>query len=450
MRTKLLPVMASALTIALLVSPAGVRAQPDRATPSAADGLVPAAEAPVPAQVTETTAPAPAAETPVPAPRAEAPAPKHEAETLPLFKAEQLEQLLAPIALYPDTLLAQILIAATYPLEVVKADRWLQDPSHLNLQGDQLAGAIEAEAWDPSVKSLVPFPRILRLMDEKLEWTEQLGNAVPAQQADVMDSIQRLRHEAAAAGTLWSNPQQRVTTERQGIVIEPANPEFIYPPVYRPAGAYGPWPYPDYPPLDISPAEPEFGLPLPFGIGFGVGFAVVRPLWRWCAFDWGLRRIQLDVDKFNALDRHRPGIETSTWQHDPFHRLGVPSRDFTSRPRLQVFHGSAISAATIPRVNMPSAAASVPTAMQRSAASALAPVGRAPTAVLRSPPSSFAPVERGLQDRNESRPGLASRHLMMPPIMPRHLSPSIMPRTVARPTASATGGAVLFGGAPRR
>ena len=166
MRTKLLRVMASALTIALLVSPAGVRAQPDRATPSAADGLVPAAEAPVPAQVTETTAPAPAAVTPVPAPRAEAPAPKHEAETLPLFKAEQLDQLLAPLALYPDTLLAQILIAATYPLEVVKADRWLQDPSHLNLQGDQLAGAIEAEAWDPSVKSLVPFPRILRLMDE--------------------------------------------------------------------------------------------------------------------------------------------------------------------------------------------------------------------------------------------------------------------------------------------
>src|SRR6266436_2756516 len=242
MRTKLLPVMASALTIALLVSPAGVRAQPDRATPSAAEGLVPAAEAPVPAQVTETTAPAPAAVTPVPAPTADAPPPKHEAETLPLFKAEQLDQLLAPLALYPDTLLAQILIAATYPLEVVKADRWLQDPSHLNLQGDQLAGAIEAEAWDPSVKSLVPFPRILRLMDENLEWTEQLGNAVLAQQADVMDSIQHLRHEAAAAGTLWSNPQQKVTTERQGIVIEPANPEFIYPPVCRPAGACDPRP----------------------------------------------------------------------------------------------------------------------------------------------------------------------------------------------------------------
>src|SRR5262249_29028496 len=143
MSTKLLPVMASALTIALLASPAGVRAQPDRATPSAADGLVPAAEAPVPAQVTETTAPEPAAVTPLPAATAQPPAPNHEAETLPPFKVEQLDQLLAPIALYPDTLLAQILIAATYPLEVVKADRWLQDPSHSNLRGDQLANAIE-------------------------------------------------------------------------------------------------------------------------------------------------------------------------------------------------------------------------------------------------------------------------------------------------------------------
>jgi hypothetical protein len=118
-----------------------------------------------------------------------------------------------------------------------------------------------------------------------------------------------------------------VTTERQGIVIEPANPELIYPPVYSPAGVYGPWPYPDYPPFDIYPPEPDFGLSAPFGIGFGVGFVVVRPLSRWCAFDWHQRQIRLDVDRFNALNRHMPGIETSTWQHDPS-RFGVHSRDF--------------------------------------------------------------------------------------------------------------------------
>src|SRR5712675_3454472 len=331
-------------------------------------------------------------------PDAAAPAPPPAVGILPMFKAEQLHQLLAPIALYPDALLAQILIAATYPLEVVKADRWLQDPSHLNLQGDQLAGAIEAEAWDPSVKSLVPFPRILRLMDEKLEWTEQLGNAVLAQQADVMDSIQRLRYEAAAAGTLWSNAQQRVTTERQGIVIEPANPGFIYPPVYSPA-VYGPWPSPDYPPLDISPPDYGLGLPLPYGIGFGVGFVVIQPLWRWCAFDWGQRRIQLDVDRFNALNRHWPGIETNTWQHDPFRRLSAPSRLAHAAPGVP---RSAISAAMIPGVNMPSGTAS------------------GPTVVLRSAPSAFAPGGRGLQARIESQRGLASRQMMMLPMMPQH------------------------------
>jgi|GEM_PF-4884434 len=411
----LLLAMASALAVALLAPPA-VRARADPAPP-AAQGLAP--EAPVPA---------PVAENPTPTSAAEAPAPKPEAETPPTFKAEQLDQLLAPIALYPDALLAQILMAATYPLEVVKADRWLQDPGHANLRGDQLAGAIEAETWDPSVKSLVPIPQILRMMDDKLDWTEQLGNAVVAQQGDVMDSIQRLRYEASTAGALWSNAQQRVTTERQGIVIEPANPEFIYPPVYGPA-VYGPWPYPDYPPLDISPPDYGFGLPLPFGIGFGAGFGVVQPLWRWCAFDWVQRRIQLDVDRFNALNRHRPGIETSTWQHDPFHRLSAPSRLVHAVPGVP---RSAISAATIPRVSMPSVTASVP------------------TAVLRSTPPAFASVGPWLQARIEPHPGLASPQMMIRPMMPRHLAPPITPRTVARSTASGRGGSVLLGGAPHR
>ena len=207
----------SILTVALFVSSV-VCAQPDQAPTSGAGGSLPAPEASVSAApVTQEPAPTSAAETPLPAAPAEVPATKPEAPAI--FKAEQLDQLLAPIALYPDALLAQILMAATYPLEVVKADRWLQDPSHANLRGDRLAEAIEAETWDPSVKSLVPFPQILRIMSQELDWTEQLGNAVVVQQPDVMDAVQRLRHEAAAAGTLWSNAQQRVTTERQGIVI---------------------------------------------------------------------------------------------------------------------------------------------------------------------------------------------------------------------------------------
>jgi len=186
-----------------------------------------------------------------------------------------------------------------------------------------------------------------------------------------MDSIQRLRHQAAAAGTLWSNAQQRATTERQGIVIEPANPTVIYPPVYSPTAVYGPWPYPDYSPVDISQLEPDFDLQPSFGIGFPVGFVVVRSLWRWCTVDWRQRRVQLDVDRFNALNRHMPGIEGTTWQHDPS-RLSVPSRDFTWRVPARVFRGSAMSAATIPRMNLPRAAVPVPTAAQRSAPLAFA------------------------------------------------------------------------------
>src|SRR6516164_3552681 len=228
----------SILTVALFVSSV-VCAQPDQASMSGAGGSPPAPDAPASAPVAQEPAPNSAGEARLRTPPAEVPATT--AEAPPIFKAEQLDQLLAPIALYPDALLAQILMAATYPLEIVKADRWLQDPSHANFRGDQLAEAIEAETWDPSVKSLVPFPRILRMMDGALDWAEELGNAVVVQQPDVMDAVQRLRHEAAAAGTLWSNAQQRVTTERQGIVIEPANPEFVYPPTYNPAGVYGPW-----------------------------------------------------------------------------------------------------------------------------------------------------------------------------------------------------------------
>jgi Protein of unknown function (DUF3300) len=181
-------VMASVVAVAILAFPA-VHALPDPAPVPTAEAPAPSTEAPLSAPSAEKAAPASVTESPAAPPEAEVPAPPPAAETLSLFKAEQLDQLLAPIALYPDALLAQILMAATYPLEVVKADRWLQDPAHAYLQGDQLAAALEAEAWDPSVKSLVPFPRILRMMDGALDWMEQLGNAVVAQQGDVMDAI---------------------------------------------------------------------------------------------------------------------------------------------------------------------------------------------------------------------------------------------------------------------
>jgi hypothetical protein len=223
MSTSPIRVVASVVAVGILAFPA-VHALPDPAPVPTAEAPAPSTEAPLSGPSAEKAAPAPApvTESPTAALEAEVPAPPSAAETLSLFKAEQLDQLLAPIALYPDALLAQILMAATYPLEIVKADRWLQDPAHANSQGDQLAAAIEAETWDPSVKSLVPFPRILRMMDGALDWTDQLGNAVVAQQGDVMDAIQRLRHQAAAAGTLWSNAETGFASGFEGAREHPS------------------------------------------------------------------------------------------------------------------------------------------------------------------------------------------------------------------------------------
>src|SRR3984885_4474519 len=140
------------------------------------------------------------------------------------FNAEQLDALLAPIALYPDPLLAQVLMASTFPLEMVTAGRWIEDPAHKSLSGDALAKTVEAQTWDASVKSLAPFPSVLALLNSNLDWTQQLGYAFADQQAAVMNSVQRLRFQAQAAGNLQNTEQQVVRTEKQVIVIEPAQP----------------------------------------------------------------------------------------------------------------------------------------------------------------------------------------------------------------------------------
>ena len=162
------------------------------------------------------------------------------------FTTEQLDQLLAPIALYPDALLSQVLMAATYPLEVVEAARWSQ--ANPNLKGDAAVAAVKDKSWDVSVKSLTAFPQTLQMMSNQLDWTQKLGDAMIGQQKDVATAVQRLRAKAQAAGNLKSTPQQTVTTQSSGgasaIVIEPASPELLYVPYYNPAWAYGAWPYP--------------------------------------------------------------------------------------------------------------------------------------------------------------------------------------------------------------
>ena len=201
----------------------------------------------------------------------------------PLLKPAELDQLVAPIALYPDSLLSEVLMASAYPLDVVQAERWLQ--ANKNLKGDALKAAVDTQSWDPSIKSLVATPTVLEMMSTQLDWTQKLGDAVVAQQSDVMDTIQRLRAKAQANNKLTTTKEQTVTVEqaegKQVIAIAPTDPGTVYVPYYEPSVVYGDWPYADYPPYYFG-APPYLGGFLATGLAFGAGYA----LGRWGGY-WG-------------------------------------------------------------------------------------------------------------------------------------------------------------------
>src|ERR1700756_4433724 len=212
------------------------------------------------------------------------------ATTLP---AEQLDSLLAPIALYPDPLLSQILVASTYPLEIVQADRWLQQNS--TLKDKALTEAAAKQSWDPSIQAMVMYPDVLKRMDDNINWTTDLGNAFLAQQNDVMDAVQRLRQKAKDSGKLQTTPQQTVTSKtednKQYVVIEPASPQVIYVPQYNPVVVYGPAPvvYP-YPAIVYPPPPSTGAIVAASVISFGAGLAVgaMMSSWHgWGGYGWG-------------------------------------------------------------------------------------------------------------------------------------------------------------------
>jgi hypothetical protein len=256
------------------------------------------------------------AQTPPPAQPAAAPAQQ-------LLSKAQLDALVSPIALYPDALLSEILIASTYPLEVVEADRWAQ--ANKNLKGDALKAAADKQSWDDSVKSLTATPDVLDMMSNKLSWTQQLGDAVLAQQPDVMDAIQRLRTKAQANNKLVSSQQQTVSTQqqdgRQVIVIAPTDPDVIYVPYYDPAVVYGPWPYSDYPPYYWPPPAYIGAAVIATGLAFGAGYALGRWAnggYRWGGgFNWGGNNIHVNRS-ISATN-----VNANNWTHNPAHRQGV-------------------------------------------------------------------------------------------------------------------------------
>lgn len=196
------------------------------------------------------------------------------------YSQEQLEQMIAPIALYPDAVLAQVLMASTYPLEVVQADRWVKQNSRL--KGDALNAALDKMDWDPSVKALVSFPDILSMMNKQLDWMQKLGDAFIAQQKDVMDTVQKLRVSARAQNNLYTTREQTVIVEDKIIRIEPADPQVIYVPSYDPMIIYGAWPYPAYPPYYVAPPVVAAGVGFVAGVAVGAAWSGG---WGYC--NWG-------------------------------------------------------------------------------------------------------------------------------------------------------------------
>lgn len=302
--------------------------------------------------------------------QAAAPAPAPVKTTGDTFSTQQLDALLAPVALYPDELLMQMLMASTFPLDVVAAARWLQTPGHADLKGTALTDALQPLSWDPSVKSLVPFPQVVQQMNGNLEWMQQLGYAFANEQKNVLDSIQRLRRQAQSAGNLKSGPQIAVRTvspqpaaqpvaqqpvgdqsytqqqvveqpAAQTIIIEPAQPDVVYVPSYTPS-VYGSWPYPAYPPV----AFPSYGYgyvpgaALATGLAFGAGLAITAGLWGWAGANWNRGDVNVNVNRWNNINGNRQRINSGTWnaaanrtaaqrqnlQRPPRGPVGSPSR----------------------------------------------------------------------------------------------------------------------------
>ena len=273
----------------------------------------------------------------------------------PAFSNEQLEQVVAPVALYPDSLLAQVFMASTYPLEVVEAARFAKE--NPKLKDEALDKALQDKSWDASVKSLVTFPQVLDMMNEKLDWTQKLGDAVLAQQPDLMDAVQRLRAKAKEAGNLESNEQQKVIVEQAPappptqvvvqqapptiIKIEQASPQVVYVPTYNPTVVYGPWPYPAYPPYYYYPPGYVATTSL---VSFGIGMAVGASLWgdcHWGHGGYGNSNINVNVNHYNNFNNNvnrnwnsnNNNFQNGNWQHDASHRKGVEYRDKASQQR---------------------------------------------------------------------------------------------------------------------
>lgn len=274
---------------------------------------------------------------------------------------DQLEGLVSPIALYPDELLAQVLVASTYPLEIVQLAQWMQQ--NKNLKDKELVEAVKKQKWDPSIQALVSFPDIVKQLSSNIQWTADLGNAFLAQQSDVMDAVQRLRQQATNSGKLQSGPQQTVETKvvenKTVVVIEPTDPQVVYVPSYSPPAVWGEAAYP-YPPI-AYPTYPAAGYVATGLLSFTAGVALGawghggwgHGGWGWGA-GWGHNDININNNfvRNNNLNGSRTNIAgnrgNSTWQHNPQHRGGAP---YANRQTADRFGGNTQAGQRASRAN---------------------------------------------------------------------------------------------------
>ena len=261
------------------------------------------------------------------------------------YTQAELDQLLAPVALYPDSLLSQILMASSYPLEVVEAARWSR--ANPGFEGEAAVRMVQGRDWDASVKSLVAFPKVLEMMDKDLDWTQNLGNAYVSLPEQVMDTVQGLRRKADANGNLKSDDRYRVQDDEGNITIEPQNPEIVYVPYYDTRVVYGPWWWPGYPPVYWAPWPGYYAYPGFYGFYWSAGIFVGSRFF-FGACNWPLRHVTVVKQPFFAQQiSHKSFGPHRIWSHDPVHRRGVHfRRPFNSttvansfQSRQPKFHG---------------------------------------------------------------------------------------------------------------
>lgn len=251
------------------------------------------------------------------------------------FSEAELDQMMAPIALYPDSLLSQILMATTYPADVIEAVKWSKD--NPQQEGDAAVKAVQDKPWDPSVMSLVAFPQVLSMMGTQPGWVNSVGDAFLASPEDIMDTVQKLRKKAKDQGNLETTEQQKVVVEETStetiIVIEPANPQVVYVPVYNTTVVYGTWWWPRYTPWYYYPPGYAYGSAVMRGVGFAVGVGITYALWGNCSWGHGHGNVNINVNRYNNINvnnKINSNNRNTSWNHNSNNRGNIATRNNTN------------------------------------------------------------------------------------------------------------------------